>query len=336
MADCEAERMTIKDVANLAGVSPASVSRYFNGGALGKEKRQKILDVVEKTGFRPNAAAKTMRTGKSGLIGIILPHIHSDSVSRIMDGIEKALQELDVVLLLGYTEGKPDRETRYLKAMQENGVEGILFMGAAYTPELRDALEGCRIPLIVTGQSFPGVSCVCHDDYGAMRALTERMIAKGREKLLYLGVEETDRAAGKERRRGVEDACQLAGLKAPRFYQADFTFQGGKAAASEAFLAYPEIDGVLCANDYAALGAMRALSEMGLKVPEEVSVAGIGDNWAGEIATPGLTSAHLYYEDCGATAVRMLLALMGQGGTGMPRPVREVKLSFSITERGSL
>ena len=147
--------MTIKDVANLAGVSPASVSRYFNGGALGKEKRQKILDVVEKTGFRPNAAAKTMRTGKSGLIGIILPHIHSDSVSRIMDGIEKALQELDVVLLLGYTEGKPDRETRYLKAMQENGVEGILFMGAAYTPELRDALEGCRIPLIVTGQSFP-------------------------------------------------------------------------------------------------------------------------------------------------------------------------------------
>ena len=85
--------MTIKEVARMAGVSPAAVSRYFNGGSLGKDKQLRIRNVVEKTGFRPNPLAQTMRTGRSGQIGVIVPKIQSDSVTRILKGISCAMEE---------------------------------------------------------------------------------------------------------------------------------------------------------------------------------------------------------------------------------------------------
>ena len=143
--------MTIKEVARMAGVSSAAVSRYFNGGPLSKEKREKIARAIEETGFRPNLMAKTMRTGKVRQVGIILPRIFSESANQVMDGIAGELLEKDYLTLLGYSDTRQDRELQYLDLMQSNSVAGIILMGTTLSDIKRLSLENCPLPLVITG-----------------------------------------------------------------------------------------------------------------------------------------------------------------------------------------
>ena len=171
--------MTIKEVARMAGVSPAAVSRYFNGGSLGKDKQLRIRNVVEKTGFRPNPLAQTMRTGRSGQIGVIVPKIQSDSVTRILKGISDVIREENCIMILGDTEHDEKQEVRLFKAMQDNHVDGIILMGRTMTKELRGAIAGCPVPVVVTGHRFEGVTCVYHDDFHAMEELAAGVLPVG-------------------------------------------------------------------------------------------------------------------------------------------------------------
>ena len=148
--------MTIKEVARLAGVSSAAVSRYFNGGPLSKDKKERIARAIEKTGFRPNLMAKTMRTGKVRQVGIILPRIFSESVNQVMDGIAGELLERDYLTLLGYLDTRTDREMQYLELMQSNRVAGIILMGTTMSPLLRDAITGSGKPDYIASTNMAG------------------------------------------------------------------------------------------------------------------------------------------------------------------------------------
>ena len=114
--------MTISDIAKMAGVSSAAVSRYLNGGPLSEQKREAIREVVEKTGYRPDAAAQTLRTGRVNQIGVIAPSISSQSVGQITAGIASELDQQNYLILLGNTELDEQRELGYLTAMQRNHV----------------------------------------------------------------------------------------------------------------------------------------------------------------------------------------------------------------------
>ena len=146
--------MTIKEVARLAGVSSAAVSRYLNGGPLSKEKKERISRAIDETGYRPNLMAKTMRTGKVKVVGIIVPRIFSESVNQIMDGIVEELRERDYMTLLGYSDSKKDRELQYLSIMQSNRVAGIILMATTLSEIKRQTLESCSVPLVITGQEL--------------------------------------------------------------------------------------------------------------------------------------------------------------------------------------
>lgn len=143
--------MTISDIAKMAGVSSAAVSRYLNGGPLSEQKRAVIHEVVEKTGYRPDTAAQTLRTGKVNQVGVIAPSIGSQSVGQITAGIASELDAKSYLLLLGNTELDAQRELGYLSAMQRNHVAGIILLGSYYTPQLAQALKNCRVPVVVTG-----------------------------------------------------------------------------------------------------------------------------------------------------------------------------------------
>ena len=161
--------MTISDIAKMAGVSSAAVSRYLNGGPLSEQKREAIREVVEKTGYRPDAAAQTLRTGRVNQIGVIAPSISSQSVGQITAGIASELDQQNYLILLGNTELDEQRELGYLTAMQRNHVAGIILLGCYYSPQLARAFKACRVPLVVTGQRFPEVPCVYNDDRSAAR-----------------------------------------------------------------------------------------------------------------------------------------------------------------------
>ena len=329
--------MTISDIAKMAGVSSAAVSRYLNGGPLSEQKRAAIHEVIEKTGYHPDSAAQTLRTGKVNQVGVIAPNIGSQSVGQITEGIARELDRKNYLVLLGNTELDEQRELGYLTAMQRNHVAGIILLGCSYTPQLARALQDCRMPVVVTGQRFPEVPCVYNDDRSATRELTRLMLDRGRKKIVYIGGNEHDQAVGLLRRIGVQDALAMAGQTGEsltRICCTAFTMEEGERCMKELLAACPDLDGVVCVTDTVALGAMHALKQAGRKIGADVSLAGVGDSWAGSVTEPGLTTVQFYQKQIGEEAARMLLQMLDEKEHG--GPVRQVTLGYRVVERGSI
>ena len=329
--------MTISDIAKMAGVSSAAVSRYLNGGPLSEQKRAAIREAVEKTGYRPDSAAQTLRTGRVNQVGVIAPSIGSQSVGQITAGIARELDARNYLMLLGNTELDAQRELGYLAAMQRNHVAGIILLGSYYTPQLALALKNCRVPVVVTGQRFPDVPCVYNDDRSAARELACRMLDRGRKKIVYIGGTERDQATGVQRRTGVQDALSAAGLDGenlPRICCSAFTMEEGERCMKELLACCPDLDGVVCVTDTVAFGAMRVLKQAGKRVGVDVSLAGVGDSWAGSVTDPGLTTVQFYQMQVGEEAARMLLQMLDEKEAG--GPLRQITLGYRVVERGSI
>lgn len=332
--------MTISDIAKMAGVSSAAVSRYLNGGPLSAEKRAAIHRVVQKTGYAPDAAAQTLRTGKMNQIGVITPNISSQSVGQVVTGITQELDASRYLMLLANSAIEESRELSYLAAMQRNHVAGVILMGTVYTPALAQALRDCRVPVVVTGQRFPEVSCVYNDDRAAACELAARMIARGRRRLGYIAGPEKDVATGAERRRGVQQAMTEAGLDQDSLccvHCTAFTPEEGARCMAQLLQQDPALDGVVCVTDVVALGALQVLREAGRQVGQDMGLAGIGDSWAGAVVEPGLTTVRFYQQQVGVEAARMLVQMITDRSPEQTAdPVRQMTLGYTVVERGSL
>ena len=328
--------MTISDIAKLAGVSSAAVSRYLNGGPLSEQKRAAIHAVVEQTGYRPDTAAQTLRTGKVRQVGVIVPSISSQSVGQITAGIAAELDARSYLMLLTNTELDEQRELGHLAALQRNHVAGIILLGSDHSPQLAQALKACRVPVVVTGQRFPEMACVYNDDRAAARELTGAMLAHGRRHIVYLSGDDRDAAVGVERRLGVQEALAAAGLPTELPYStcAAFTVEEGARCMQELLARCPQLDGVVCVTDTVALGAMQALRAAGRQVGQDVGLAGIGDSWVGSVTEPGLTTIRFYQKQVGQEAARLLLQMLDH--TEPDAPVRQTTLGYTLVERGSL
>lgn len=328
--------MTISDIAKMAGVSSAAVSRYLNGGSLSAEKRAAIHAVVEQTGYRPDAAAQTLRTGKVNQIGVITPNISSQSVGLVTAGIAGELDTSRYLMILANTDVQEQRELSYLAAMQRNHVAGVILMGTVCTPAHVQAFKALHTPLVVTGQHFADVSCVYNDDRNAMRELCECMLRHGRRRIVYIGGPEKDIAVGLDRRLGVQQALNAAGLDGehmPRINCSAFTLENGAQCMKELLSRCPDLDGVLCATDTLALGALSVLKTCGRHIGQDTGLAGVGDNWADTVVEPKLSTVHFYQKQVGVEAARMLLRLIEE--RDKDTPLRQVALGYTIMERGS-
>ena len=285
--------MNITEFAQYAGVSKAAVSRYFNGGYLSADKRARIEAAVEATGYHPSIQAQMLRTRRTRQVGVILPKLSSDSCPRIVEGIGSVLEESGYQLLL---------------------------IATVYTPEHKAVLERMHVPLVVLGQQFPGCCSVYHDDFGAAQAATAHMLAKGRHAPGYIGVTLLDKAAGQQRRAGFEAAVKDAGLsvRPQRMAVAKFSTASGYEQAARLLGSDPRIDCLFCATDAIALGAMQYCREAGIRIPEDVMIAAVGDSSVGRNTFVPLTSAHLHYKTSGRDASALLMDLLNDPHT-VPR-----------------
>lgn len=327
--------MTMKELAKLAGVSTAAVSRYLNSGPLSEEKRRIIRAAIEKTGYQPDPTAQMLRTRSTDIVGLIVPKLDSESVSRLTSGVSEVLDEAGYACQLGVTGNSPEKELSWLRLFQNRAAAGVILMGTVMTPELERFLQRSSMPVVVAGQRFKGVPCVYHDDYGTALELTRLVLSKGRRRLAFISANENDAAAGAARRRGVQAGLREAGLDPELPVElSSFELEGGKAAMERLLKRCPELDAVLCATDRMAFGAMQALREAGKRLPRDVAVTGIGDSWAGEQVEPHLTTARFYYRTCGETAARLLIERIND--KDRKTPVQQVVLSYTIIERDSV
>lgn len=325
--------MDINQIAQMAGVSRATVSRYLNDGYVSQEKRAAIRRVIEQTGYVPSQQAKSLRTGKTGVVGVVIPKINSASVSRMVAGITAVLNDAGYQLILANTDNDPDREVSFLNLFAERSkVDGVILIGTVFTAAHHAAIGRLPVPVVVIDQRLDGHSSVYQDDFGAMRAVT-RCVLRGAEHPAFVGVFEEDVAAGRRRHEGFLAACSEAGVDVPQTAQlvADFTVDSGYSACEQLLSAHPETDAIVCATDSIAFGALTCLRESGRRVPDEVQVAGVGDSELSQVVTPRLTTAHFHYKTSGIEAARMLVGSMGSGD----RVPRELKMGFEVVERDS-
>ena len=312
--------MNITEFAQYAGVSKAAVSRYFNGGYLGADKRALIEAAIAATGYHPSMQAQMLRTRRTRQVGVILPKLSSDSCPRIVEGIGSVLEESGYQLLLINTANDPQKEIRALDTLRQHTVDGILLIATVCTPEHQAVLERLHVPVVILGQHFPGYSCVYHDDFGAAQAATAHMLEKGRRSPGYLGVTLLDKAAGQARREGYEAALKAAGLPVlpQRMAVARFNADSGYEQAARLLELSPHLDCLFCATDAIALGAMQYCREQGIRIPDDLMIASVGDSRVGRSAFVPLTSAHLHYKTAGHDAAALLMEFLNDPHT-VPR-----------------
>ncbi|MFG6370137.1 MAG: LacI family DNA-binding transcriptional regulator [Lachnospiraceae bacterium] len=322
--------MNIADIAKMAGVSRAAVSRYFNNGYISEEKQKAVRKVVEETGYRPSIQAQTLRTKKTKMIGVIVPKISSSSIGRIVEGMLYEFNKSEYRMMLAVTQNNPQKEVEYLSAFNEKQVDGVILVATVFLAEHRRALKSLSVPVVIVGQYLSGYCCVYHDDYHACYDITKLLLEKGRTKLGYMSAIWKDKAAGEARYKGFCDAVRDMGYKmlADNVVTADFTVASGYENARELLGKCDTLNGLICATDAMALGAMQYFQEHNIAVPEEILVAGHGGSEITRIAVPALITARYFYEKSGELAVRRLMELMRQEES----VVKEVKLGYEVID----
>lgn len=302
--------MTIGDIATLAGVSKAAVSRYLNGGYISEQKKSKIKQVIEETGYKPLRQAQMLRTKKTKLIGVILPKINSEAISRVVAGISEVLSEQNYELLLANTDNKVEKELTYLELFKENYVDGIIFIATIMEKRHTRLIQQIKIPVVVVGQHTKSCPCVFHDDYEAMKELTKEMIRKRGTNIGYIGVTKDDYAVGYERTRAFFTAMNECGAKEIQMVCAEFSMESGYNKAKELMTQTPNLKGIVCATDSIAIGAMQYLKEAGYDIPSEVAISGAGHTKMSAVVTPKLTTIHFHYRTSGVKAAKVLIELI--------------------------
>lgn len=326
--------MDINEIARRAGVSRATISRYLNNGYVSKEKRDRIRRIIEETGYVPSQHARQLRTGKTHLVGVIMPKINSQSVSRMVAGITDPLASEGYQVILASTANDEHAEVDYLRLFAEhNRVDGIILIGTVLSAEHREVINDLRIPFVILGQHTSGIPCVYHDDYHAMFEIAKLVLGKSRRPA-YLGVFERDIAAGKERHRGFVDACAEMGIDLDPQSQlvVDFDSDSGYFGAEKILDTIPDVDTIVCATDDIAFGALMCMREYGKRVPEDVQVTGVGDSLLSQITRPSLTTVHLFYKTSGVRAAQMLLAKIDGSEDG----AQEIKMPYEVYGRMSM
>lgn len=324
--------MNINEIAALAGVSRATVSRYLNEGYVSGEKRDAIRRVIEETGYEPSRQARNLRSRVTRLVGVIIPRIQSEAVSRMVAGISGILSKEGYQILLANTDNDIGEELKYLRTFKANQVDGVLFMGTVFTGEHERIMQEMEVPLVVVAQEISGYTCVYQDDFNAGYEAAMLLLEHG-EHIGYIGVTAGDKAAGADRRDGFLAAAKAMRreIESARMSEAEFGVQDGYAKTKELLASFPDTDAIFCATDSIAAGALRCLKELDIPVPERVQIVGFGDTQMGDIVTPSISSIHFYYKTTGMEAAKLLLEILE---TGIDRK-KHIKMGFEIVKKNS-
>lgn len=322
--------MTIKEIAKMAQVSSAAVSRYLNGGYVSEEKKERIRTVIEETGYHPSAQARILRTKKARLIGVVAPKLSSESIARVIDGIGEVLAEKQFHMLLTVTDNRVEKELEYMRMLENYPVDGILLIGTIMSRKHEQFFINSKVPIVLIGQYTDMANCVYHDDYGAAKALAELISGEGEKKIAYIGVTRDDRAAGQAREDGFRAGLREKGMELPEtlYRISELSVESGYKQARQMLEQNRDIDIISCGTDTIAAGVLEAMKEKNRYEREKIKVTGFGDNQFLKAVSQGITTVHFYYKTSGSKAAEMLIDVIEKGHQV---PI-QMKLGYQIKE----
>jgi LacI family transcriptional regulator len=309
------ERSTIHDIAAEANVSVATVSRVLNGrDHVAPETRERISRIVRERGYSVNRSARSLQFGRTGLVGLLVPLVHPNYFSTIVAGVTEALNDHDLRAILSPTEHKHDREVTLLDRLMHGMADGALVVLPEESSAELERLLDSDYSFVVIDPRLPldaRIPAVSAANTSGADQVTRHLLELGHRRIGAI-TGPRDWQATEERRRGYHAALASAGiLPDPTLeIEADFEIPGA-ARATQALLDRPDPPTAIFAfNDNLAIGTIQAAHARGLRVPEDLSVAGFDDSEHASLITPALTTVRQPLAEMGRTAVNLLRRLI--------------------------
>lgn len=324
------KQVTIKDIAELAGVAKSTVSRYLNGGSVGKTTREKLDRVIRETNYEPNQFAQSLKSKQTKMIGVIVPRLDSYAASRTMMGIDERLTERGYQMLVVNTAQQTEREIEQLYNLAKQKVAGIIWLGTTVTDRHLEAIEAIQIPVLLIGQQHDKVHSLVYPDYEAAYALGSEFTKWGHRDVVYVGVSEADIAVGQDRRDGFLKALHEADARVT-VVQTTFKIEDAIPIGERLAKEIGSTSLIICATDNIALGVLKGLANQGISVPNDISVSGFGGYDFTEVLHPSITTVHLPYRRTGAKSADMMLQLLQGNNVSMKTfTIFELKVRESV------
>ena len=328
----------IADVAQLAGVSVATVSRTLaRPEVVIEETRLRVLAAVRDTGYMPNVSARNLRARKTMVVLVAVPDIANPFFAEVLQGIDDTLSVAGYGLIIANLAGSPDKEARYVDLVCAGQADGVLLLcGHVMRSPDRD-LRDAHVPLVaaceyIPRENFPQVTI---DNVGTAREAVEHLIELGHTSIAYLSGPKSN-ILEQQRLEGYLQALREAGIAidAGLILPGDFTFRAG-VEAGRALLARQPVarpTALFAANDEMAIGLIKTVHAAGLQIPDDLSVVGFDGIAYADYCEPTLTTIVQPRRDLGATAAAELIALMTNGRAA---PQKDIKLPATLTLRDS-
>jgi len=334
---------TMKRIAGELGVSITTVSKVLNNREdIGHATRARVLAKVAELGYQPNAVARSLTLRRTHTLGIVIPDLMHSFFVEIIAGLESVASARGYGILLCSSSEDPVKERQELDMLRQRQVDGIVLGSASASgnTDLLQQLTATGLGLVMIDRDdHPEVQCdrVVTDDEEVGRLATAHLLAQGRRAVAH--ITGTPVAHAKRRAAGYRAALRTAGVKG----HADWVVRGGFKEADgyrgmQKLLAAPKgsrVDAVFAANDPAAIGAMKAIWDAGLRVPDDIAVAGAGDIALGDMLRVPLTTISWSREDQGKAAAALLFERIDRHADGTPAPPRRVVIPPRLVVRRS-
>jgi DNA-binding LacI/PurR family transcriptional regulator len=307
--------VTVKDIARKAGVSHSTVSRALHGHPLiSEETRQRIQEIALELGYRPSAAARTLKTRRSQVLGVVLSNIDDPFFSEILQGIEEITQKGNYSLFIAAAHRDARREREIVQTMVEHRVDGVIICSTSFSEEQSRQFLQYGVPIVaVNNQAVEDFRySIYHDDIDGSRQVTRHLIELGHRKIAYVGNSASGRST-LDRLTGFRQEMESAGLAVPVNYVHEEPGGGtvDGLSAAKYFLALPDRPTALvCYNDMLAIGVLKGLQQAGVNVPDEISITGFDNIVFSAYTNPPLTTLDQPKRFIGAEAARLLLDLL--------------------------
>lgn len=324
--------VSIKDVAEAAGVSTATVSRVLtNGLHVRPEVRERVLAAVERLGYRPNLVARSLRSQQSTTLGLIVSDIRNPFFTAISRAVEDTAYEQGYSIMLCNTDENPEKEAIYLNLMQDTGIAGVIISPTRQSDTIF-AGSSFPLPIVVVDRPIENrdVDAVLLDNVNAAYRLTTHLIEQGYQSI---GILSSEMSTGKERQEGYEKALRAHGLTPRTEHMKNVSpkMEVGYEATLKILDTVKPPDALFTVNSLLAAGALQAIRERNLTIPDDIALVTFDETTWASLMQPAITLIAQPTYEIGKTATELLLQRIADPG----RPTRHVILTGQLLVRGS-
>ncbi len=324
---------TLKDVANICGVSVATASRAINNrGEVNPVTRQRVLKAAKELGYVPSSLAKGLWSGKTKVVGVLITTIENPFYANVVSGIEKVLSEKDYNILLCSSYEDPRQELAALRVLLQQRVDGLILAPVQSKPEVVESLQKNSVPFVLVGRNIPGIETnyvVCDDQkIGEMAA--EHFLTQGHKQVLFIN--SSRNYSAQLRLRGFINVMQKHGIKVEHSWIKTVPpHENAKYTLFQALDQGLHPSAVFCFCDHMALEVIQGIHELGLRIPEDMAVMGVDNLDVTGIVDPPLTTIDTQISKMGIKTAEILLHNMENPGT----KVQQFVLEPVLIERSS-